>query len=224
MTKPRVPRRDAARFRDAGFILLTLLAAVNMALYPSWLGVAFLIFCAGIAIGAVRATIKHARSGIPATRKALLSALRAIDSQPAFRDEDGYAMWLNRDQHLVFGLKITGWLPGLREVKIARLPEDDVHALFREGAAHIGQEVFRVFPVSLPVYHQMRVETVTTGADGELVYPHYGKQERVAMAWHNFRMEHTGALYAGTEEIRQLISQLGGAEPLPEDDAPQTRD
>lgn len=199
------------------FILLVSFAAVNMVLYQSWAGLVLVMFTAVVAAGCVRATIRNARGGTPDTRKALLSALRAIDRQSAFRDEDGYALWLNRDQHIVFGLKNVRWLPGLREVKLARLPEDDVQALSLDGAAHIGMELFRVFPVSLPVYHQMRVEAVTTGTDGEPVYPHHGKRELIAAAWHNLRMEHTGALYAGAEEIRELISQLNKAEPLPKD-------
>ena len=88
MARPRVPRRDIALYRDAGFVLLFLLTAVDVALDPSWAGLALVIFCGGVAAGTIRATIKHARSGIPATRKALLSAgaVESVDMKIA-RDE-----------------------------------------------------------------------------------------------------------------------------------------
>jgi hypothetical protein len=130
------------------------------------------------------------------------------------RTMDGGGLWLNRDEHLVFTVRVSG-PPGARSADLWRISEDDAGQLCRAGSGTVGSHEFRVSPVFLPVYHFIHVEQVALDDAGE-VMPGAPRSRKAALAevWHNLRMTRTGALYAGPDEIRELITQVQAAEPV----------
>jgi hypothetical protein len=198
----KVPRRDAAWALPAVACVLVLAAAYDAVTAPSLWSIAVTVVPVLVAAGFVRDRSRHC--GTRPARRDLLAAMRTMD--------DG-GLWLNRDEHLGFGVNVTG-IPGARSADVWRILEDDITELAAAGSGAVACDVFRVSMVFSPVFRFITVDQVTADDTGNIELDAGGRKPAVADAWRNLRMIRTGALYAGPDEIRELISQMQGAEPL----------
>ena len=213
MKRKSLPRRDrVALYAASPWIAAALAAAIvsfqdtrsawatDFALSLPWTPVG-LAFAALLAALAVRKYVRVQADPRIVLRRELLQALRSLQ---------GDGNWLNRDERAIFAVQANGprWY---RVVTVARIAEDDLMALVREGEAHLVAHSWKLMP-DQPGIERRMAGTSATGADvekGVIAFPPPG-----VLQWHKGRRaaRKAGVLYAPTDEVRELIALLGNAE------------
>lgn len=187
-----------------------------MTAYGAWpLGVPVLIG-GGIIAGLVtRALLRCRRTPEAALRAELLALARVREGKA-----EG---WLNRDEHLVFGVSRNGprWL---RTWHVSRADEDALRELQAEGRAALTAAVFTLLPVTTDVHRYTGGAVITETGDGEYEITEIEAEQkggRVRSAARVLRQQRrarkAGLLYAGADELRELLDDFREAEPVAAD-------
>lgn len=205
-----MPGRDIAYFWRFGTSYL--LGAYWVAAGLWWVpGIPGLVPCAlGAVIAAYTAwsEYRYRRSTAARLRRELLALLRE-----RARTEKEESFWLNRDAHLVF----HAWYVGPRLIRawnIARADEDQARGLDEAGRYALTGDLFQAIAVKTQVLHQVIGAIAVVDGDGNADLEQPERLKFFRYAWRTWRMERTGMLYAGPDELRELLSQFREAEPV----------
>ena len=213
MKRKPLPGRDCVALYSASpWIAAALTAAVAVFQKSPWsldLAPSLPWTPAGVALAAVLAALavrKYVRVQADpriVVRRELLQALRALP---------GDGNWLNRDEHAIFAVQVNG--PRMyRAVTVAQIDENDIQALISEGEACLVARSWQVWPDQPGIEHRV-IGATATEADldkGIIKFPSPGM-----LQWNKGRKaaRKTGMLYASADEVRELITLLGNAEPM----------
>lgn len=184
--------------------------------YPSVVTALLAVVYALVTVNAMRKRYFMVRSGYAKARSDLLQALRKLG--PAERGQSSRVLWLNRDEHLIFRLRVTG-IPGFKFTYLYRISEDDVGAVMREASGVVEADEFRTAPAGSCVWHHSATGRLAVGPDGTVTGDKIGFPLLIGL-WRNIRIERTGVLYAGPEVIAEVTAQLAAAERLQRSDSP----
>lgn len=200
-------RNQVWYFLATYIFLAGVIQVISGDLWQTITGTIYIIVGGGFLWYLIRGMRRYRKSGVEPYRLQLLMLLRLRTVTPE-------SFWLNRDKHLIFHAYRKGRM--FKRIGVVRADEDQARYLELGGRTALTSEVFEITPVVPNVTHYVYGVMGVMNSDGEA---HIEKPPVEKLRWWRYlskymKMSKTGLMYAGAEDLKELIAQFEGAEPI----------
>lgn len=203
------------RYLIYGWGALLLLVGADELLHPSISSFIWAAVSIALGVGVIIPTYRTERglrkNGTTALRNELITLLKAREGSITHP-----AMYLNRDQHLIFAAFGKG-RSFMREYDLARSDEDQQKLLQAGEMVAVTGDLFTIMQAAPQIIHTQFGAMAVTDREGNTELEPNDSMGKFRSAIRFAKMVRTGVLYAGADDLKEIIAQFRDAEPIQPD-------